>query len=231
METIEIEETEEQLAPLGGTALESANMLHEWADMVIQNVQSQSDQKLIELARDAQNLEKAAFRVRGACGAELKRRLRERHPADGVEAGEKQIGKEMGALAKEMGVAPKTLEDDTRIFETFSDNLRGNVDLDREHFRVALSAPDPQAAIDLAYEQRRENESYSTRDFRDDVKRLRGDDFRARGGGRGLSVRLDQEAAELLQDLSEMSAFDGESHSAIVLHALMALRDAVRGRL
>jgi len=109
-------ELDNAIIEAGSEVLASANMLHEWADMVIENVRSQSDDRLVELARDAQNLEKAAFRVRGACGAELKRRIMERRLTghEGSTA-ENSIGQQMSALAKEIGVAPKTLSDDTRI--------------------------------------------------------------------------------------------------------------------
>lgn len=207
-------------------ALASASILHEWADMVIENVRSQPDNRLIELARDAQGLEKAAFRVRGACGSELKRRIRERQeqvPSARDDNG--HIGKQMSALAREIGVAPKTLEDDTRIYETFSDNLRGDIRLDREHFRVALAAPDPQAAIELASEQRESNSSYSTRDFRDDVKRLQGIQTSPAGTkSRGGQVRLDDETLSVMEELRKVPELADKENSLLIKMALFEMK-------
>jgi hypothetical protein len=205
--------------------LASAGMLHEWADMVIENVRGQSDDRLVELARDAQNLEKAAFRVRGACGAELKRRIMERQSSGSLTGGDDAgIGKQMSALAKEIGVAPKTLADDTRIFETFSADLQNGAALDREHYRVALSAPDPRAALDLAVQQRESNSGYNTRDFREDVKKLQGIEFPENGQrGKGLNVKLGEEAAKALEELRRTSDFADMDNTAIVTHALVDL--------
>src|SRR5882724_12073827 len=97
-------ELDNAIIEAGSEVLASANMLHEWADMVIENVRGQSDDRLVELARDAQNLEKAAFRVRGACGAELKRRIMERQSNGSLTGDDAGIGKQMSALAKEIGV-------------------------------------------------------------------------------------------------------------------------------
>src|SRR6266496_401275 len=87
----------------GSEALATASILREWADMVIENVGTQSDDRLVELARDAQDLEKAAFRVRGACGAELKRRILERRlTSDDSKSGDLSVGRQMNALAREI---------------------------------------------------------------------------------------------------------------------------------
>jgi len=218
-------ELDNAIIEAGSEVLASANMLHEWADMVIENVRSQSDDRLVELARDAQSLEKAAFRVRGACGAELKRRIMERR-LTGQEgsAAENSIGQQMSALAKEIGVAPKTLSDDTRIYETFGDDLNGEIKLDREHYRMALSAPDPKAAIALTKDTRENNSVYSTRDPREDVRKLQaietpdGDQK-----GKSQTIKLGLEALKALDELRKTQEFLDLDNNEIITHALVDL--------
>ena len=130
----------------------------------------------------------------------------------------------MNALAREIGVAPKTLSDDTRIYETFGGAMNGGVNLDREHYRVALSAPDPKAAIELARGNREGNSSYTTRDFRELVRKLQAIETPdANGRERSQSVRLGPEALETLDQLRKRPEFIDLDKSAIVTHALVDL--------
>jgi hypothetical protein len=213
--------TDTAIVTTDSEALQTAHMLREWADMVVENVSTQTNERLVELARDAQYLEKAAFRVRGACGAELKKRIRERQLEDPENPGPK-VGQQMKELAQQIGVASKTLEDDTRIYETFSDGMTSDRVLDREHYRVALSAPDPKAAIELAYEQKEADSDYSTREFRQEIKRLRGVENNGNEStARRSSLRLDDDTLELLAELRELDEYRGKSNELIVMHAVM----------
>lgn len=156
--------TETGLAPIQSGAV----ILREWSDLIIRNVKDQSDEKLIECAQDAKFLEQSAFRVRGACALELKNRIRQRLKLEG-RSEQTAIGKQMAELAREIGCAAKTLDDDCRITETFSDILRGDTELDREYFLRALPAPDPHAAIEFALHMKATTPGFSAEDLRQHV--------------------------------------------------------------
>jgi hypothetical protein len=205
-------------------SLATVNLLHDWADMVIENVRTQSDDRLVELARDAQDLEKAAFRVRGACGAELKRRILERQNENPNDRDRPAVSKQMNELATRIGVAPKTLADDTRIYETFGDRLDHGESLDREHYRISLSAPNPDAALDLARDNRNENPGYSTREFRNDVRKLQAiESGPAKSSPTGSTVKIGAESVEMLDKLRTISIYRDMSDGEIVAMALSEL--------
>jgi hypothetical protein len=181
------------------TLAEGFNVLRDWADKMIGQVRTMPDDAIVETARMATELEGQAFRVRGACAAELKRRIRERARLQPENRGNEEtvIARQLPALAAEIGVSPRTLDDDARIYETFASTpaFRGDTNTPREVYRLALSAPDPQAAVEMAAQKKAESPNYSTRDFRRDVEALNG------GGNaeevarlRYVTVGLDDEA-------------------------------------
>lgn len=154
---------------------QSAIVLQRWAESVIAQVQSADDERIVEIARDAQRLEHAAFLVRGACAAEMKRRIKERSEFKSNQHSEEalKIGKEMLVLAEKIGVSVRTLDDDARIFETFNGAFRlGTESLERKYYQYAMTAPDPLKALSMAYEKIKQNPSYTTKDFQRDVHLL-----------------------------------------------------------
>lgn len=158
-----------------GGAGETAVLLMGWADSVLENVKGQTDERLIECAKDAKDLERAAFRVRGGCGLELKDRIKQRQ----IDTGDKvPIGKHMSELAQEIGIAVKTLEDDIRIASIFSDILRGDTELDREYFLRALPAKDPHAVIEWAMNGKASTPGFSASDVQEFVRRENGGEDR-----------------------------------------------------
>jgi hypothetical protein len=152
----------------------ASNVLSDWAERMIAEVPQMSDDKIIETARTACELERQAFRVRGACAAELKRRIRERLRLSPLnhEPEDAAVCKQMAKLASELGISPHTLNDDSRIFETFGDRFGVDTELTREHYRLALAAPNPHAAIEMAATKVAEQPNYTTRDFRHDVAQM-----------------------------------------------------------
>jgi hypothetical protein len=197
----------------------AANILSDWAGLVITEIPQMSDDKVIETACTASELERQAFRVRGACAAELKRRIRAR-----VGAGDEcVIGKQMAKLAAEVGVSARTLDDDARIHEEFagSDHFRGATEIPREFFRLALNAPDPNEAMSVAATKLASQQNYSTRDFRRDVALLKaGITEKEVEELHWLSLRLD---AEAWGDLRAVKARFGCDDLTAVKLALKAL--------
>lgn len=133
-------------------------------DTVIATVQERTSEELREIAANANQLANAGYRIRGCVGAEWERRL---GPQDGH-----TIGKQLSELAKEIGVGPKTLRDDIKIFKTFGEKLN-DTPLDREYYRQAVYTDDPEASIDLAFNQKAVNASYNVRDFAADIKKVK----------------------------------------------------------
>jgi hypothetical protein len=140
---------------------------------LIASIPAMSDEELFRCAQFAEELGKSAYLIRGAVGAEI----RKRYPAlsgrgqDAEEAGRKARLKQ---LASQHGVSLRAIEDDASIYTTFvatadpsdSDVAITLLPLEREYYRLALRAEDPHAAIEQALRQKEEDPAYSSRDFR-----------------------------------------------------------------
>jgi len=89
---------------------------------------------------------------------------------------------------------------------------------------MALSAPDPKAAIELAMDNRENNSGYSTRDFREDVRKLQaietpdGDQK-----GKSQTIKLGLEALKALDELRKTREFLDLDNNEIITHALVDL--------
>lgn len=138
--------------------------LRAWADEFIASIAAVPDDHLVEVARGASEMEAQGFRIRGACAAEMKRRALE-------SGGERMAGEELTRLALEAGVNFHTIKDDCRIFETFGEECLSTNIYPREVYRLALTASDPRAAVEMYAAKKAADEGYSTRDFRRDVAR------------------------------------------------------------
>lgn len=143
------------------------NRLREWADAFIVGLAAVPDDHLVEIARGAGELETQGFRIRGACAAEMKRRVRARAMGD-----EASIGKAIEEMARDSGVHTRTLLDDCRIYETFGEEIVVNNNLSREVYRLALTAREPHAAVEMYVARREQDGRYSTADYRRDVSEL-----------------------------------------------------------
>lgn len=164
-------EREQQLA-------ESFNVLRAWGDRVIAELPNYPDERIVDVCRQAAELERQAFRIRGAGALVIRDRVAQRLAGgrgnrDAAGAG---VRAQMQKFAAEVGVDVATVETDARIVETFGSSETFGVaaeSLGREYFREALSAPDPAAALEIARRKRDADERYSVRQFRDDVRALR----------------------------------------------------------
>jgi hypothetical protein len=158
-----------QLAPISEDAklAEGFNVLREWADRMVAQLAAMPDEHIIETARNANEMEAQAFRVRGACAAEMKRRVRERAMGD-----EASIGKAMSQLALDIGVHFHTLKDDCRIFEEFGAECLSTNIHPREVYRLALTASNPRAAAEMYTNRKEQDARYSTLDYRRDISEL-----------------------------------------------------------
>jgi hypothetical protein len=191
-----------------------------------------ADVQLLQLAAHARQLEACAFRLRGACVAELRRRIairlfggRGKRDASGI-----GIKAQLAQLAAQIGVSPTTLKTDARIHEVFfagETRLARETSLPREFYVTALGAPDPLATIQLA-EEKAADKSYTREQFRRDVRALKPAPKRSdavvsaaatpKATG-NLRVKIMPEAQAALAELVERS---GQSPDAIVAEAILA---------
>ena len=145
-------------------------------NIILSQLDSLNDDELIHLAVSARQMEIAAFRLRGACVAELRLRARRlaggRGKRDLTGAG---ISSQLSRMARQGGISTSTLQTDAHIHEVFFSNetrLACETTLPREYYVTALTAPDPVYAINLAHQKTVEG-SYNRNLFRNDVKLLK----------------------------------------------------------
>ncbi len=136
-----------------------------------------ADNQLLQLAAHAQRLASCAFRLRGACVAELRRRHCTRLPGGRGKRDTEAAGvtAQLAHMASQIGISSSTLKTDARIHEVFfagETGLARAPSLSREYYVVALGAPDPLAAISIA-EARTTNNFYTREQFRRDVRALK----------------------------------------------------------
>jgi len=208
------------------------------------------DGQLIHLATDARRLETCAFRLRGACVAELRRRIKIRltggrgnRDTSGVGA-----GAQLARLAARIGVSVSTLKLDARIHKVFFGNEHGEVVKEterqaatetrfaREFYVTALTSPNPNAAIRYAAKKCAAATDYSREDFRRDVLALKqtmqptlttsvesAPVEAAPKSAPNLRVKIIPEAQAVLDELTNRS---GQSPETIVAEALLMYHQA-----
>ena len=216
------------------TLIARVEQLHEIITSVLPRIQQMDDARLVETAITAGYLERFAFVVRGACAAELRRRVptrlaggRGRQDKDGS-----GIGSHVARLAKEIGVSAKTLGTDVRIHEVFFN--RGETVLvvehclRREYYVAALGAPDPLGAIEVAKSKIAEP-GYNVQQFRYFVRDLHRNgptDTAASEQERSywLRIKIPQEPHQTLNDLVQRT---GRAREIIVAEAILALHSAL----
>lgn len=155
------------------------DQLIEYLPGLLRELSSKDDAQIIRIAVKAQRLERFAFLVRGMCASELRRRHPQRLSGGRGKRDSLGLGAQaqMTRLAKEAGVDRRTLETDARIKDTFfpvldETTLEHMPPLAREYYVVALSAPDPLAALKTAVKMRSEAD-FTLRQFRAEVRLLK----------------------------------------------------------
>lgn len=209
--------------------------LLEFLPDLLQNITEKEDKQILQIAKRAQRLETFAFLVRGICASVLRQRCPNRllggrgkkdYEGQGIRA-------KMSKLAEQLGVNRKTLETDVRIKDTFfqvidKTSLVNIPCLGREHYVIALAAPDPQAAINIAVEKHN-NPDYTLEGFRTYVRELKRDeptiilDPKTKHVGT-VKVLIPEEAQ---QALLEIIGFNGRSREEVVAEAILNLHRAV----
>ncbi len=176
-------------------------------------IATKDDEQIIKIAADARQLERFAFLIRGMCASVLRRRYP--HRLSGGRGRRDQAGQgiqaQMTRLAEQARVDRKTLETDARINDTFFDDIQESTlehipTLAREYYVIALTAPDPHAAIRLAGE-RRSDSRYGIAQFRADVhlsKRVSGIHARS------FELRTQQSQKQRMSSSNTLLLHDGQ---------------------
>lgn len=207
--------------------------LHDIA-AVLPQIQQMDEVRLTHLAITAGYLERFAFVVRGACAAELRRRIptrlaggRGKQDKDGL-----GIGSHLAQLAKEIGVSTKTLGTDVRIHEVFFSRgetvLADENCLLREYYVAALSAPDPLGAIEVAKSKITEP-GFNVQQFRSFVRDIQRNGLAdtvtsEQESGRWLRIKIPQESLQKLNDLVQRT---GRAREFILAEAILSLHSTL----
>lgn len=204
---------------------------------LLPSISQMDDAALVKTAINALYLERFAFVLRGVCAAELRRRIPVRLAGGRGKQDREGLGikAQMSRLAKEIGINLKTLDTDARISETFfkrGETVLVHEDcLPREYYVVALSAPDPLAAIEIAQTKNAEPE-YKLQQFRSYVRELKRDVPMNK-------TSLERDALSLLRvnlpknihlALTEIIERSGQTKEMVVAEAIIARHSALTGR-
>lgn len=200
---------------------------------LVKSLPRMTEAQLLQMLIRAEQLADFAFLIRGACASELRSRapklLGGRGKKDATGAG---LQAQMDALAKKIGTGRKTLETDARIKETFfpvidETTLEHMPPLAREYYVIALSAPDPLAAIKTAID-RCSDPQFSLRQFRSKVRFLKagGALSDAPMSARSVLVLDAIVSAEISRLISDLIMKTGKSKDEIVADAIRAFHSA-----
>lgn len=197
---------------------------------LVKSLPRMTEAQLLQALISAEHLADFAFLVRGACASELRRRApkllggrgKKDHDGAGLQA-------QMEAVARRVGTGRKTLETDARIKDVFFSDITETTleqmpPLAREYYVIALSAPDPQAAIRSAVE-RCSDPCFSLRTFRAEVRYLKAGGIpasvtKSARSGLVLEAQVSDEICVLFSDLTTKT---GMSKDEIVAEAIQTL--------
>ena len=196
-----------------------------------------SSDELTPVMKLAKRLGGYAFLIRGACASKFLA-ANDVKPLPGgrgrVDVEGRGRRAQFRRLATEAGVSRKTLETDARIYETFfKDQVNSKtgdarvLTLSREMYVVALAAPDPGSAIQVALAHAGEP-GYGRRQLRQHVREClerEGLSTRIRKRAAPSPWSLPPEAEHALAELQELSSLEP---SAIVTEALIRYRKTLK---
>jgi hypothetical protein len=225
---------------LATTELEKIRKIDTAVRGLFERIPVMTEAQLIDTAVYAERLGRQAYIIRGACVSHLLESRQARLPGGRGKRDRARQGKcaRMEDLAKRAGIHRRTLEIDARIYETLFANdensQRGGArtaPLSRELYVIALSAPDPQAAIKEAV-QHGDDHLYGRKQFRAYVRELKrayqpqqstdsSTDFVA------VKVRLPPEIGHAL---SELETWTADSTDQVIAEALRRLHKSYRKR-
>jgi hypothetical protein len=201
---------------------------------LVRHIPQMTDAQILQMLFRAEQLADFAFLVRGACASELRQRSIKlpggRGKKDTVGKG---LQSQMEDLASKVGTGRKTLETDARIKDTFfpvidETTLEQMPPLAREYYVIALSAPDPLAAIKTAVD-RCSDPHFSLRQFRSEVRLLKtagipSTIFASADHLLALNARVTSEIMSLITDLVTKT---GKTKDEVLAESIRMLHTSV----
>jgi hypothetical protein len=188
--------------------------IDKWVKGIIISLPSLSEERLAEVAKSADQVANAGFKIRGACALEIVRRHQESRKNTGKMLNGQSIRENLAPLAERAGIAIRTLEDDYLICRRFKDELSKDNLLSREHFRLAMPYRNAEAMLEHARIEIKKNPEYSAGRFVADLKALRSKESHARvttpskAERRSLTVKLNNTGSEAMEGLKGWEDFD-----------------------
>lgn len=170
-------------------------------DELVQSLAEADEMYILRTATRALLMERCAYVLRGACAYELLRRTAPLAGGRGLRDLDGQGRKAaLARLAGETGRSVATLYDDARIYATFFRGKTGLVAettfLGREHYRLALRAPDPKRAVRWACQLHGGDRPASCRELKEYLRKLS-----ARRSVRHIRVSISEDAFRALRAL------------------------------
>lgn len=201
---------------------------------LVRHIPQMTDAQILQMLVRAEQLADFAFLVRGACASELRQRSIKlpggRGKKDTVGTG---LQAQMEDLARKVGTGRKTLETDARIKDTFfavidETTLEQMPPLAREYYVIALSAPDPLAAIKTAVD-RCSDTDFSLRQFRLEVRLLKtaGPPSTMFASAEHLLALKARVTAEIMSLVTDLITKTGKTKDEVVAEAIRMLHASV----
>ena len=201
---------------------------------LVRHIPQMTEAQILQTLFRAEQLADFAFLVRGACASELRQRSSKlpggRGKKDTVGRG---LQSQMEDLARKVGTGRKTLETDARIKDTFfpvidETTLEQMPLLAREYYVIALSAPDPLAAIKTAVDRCSEP-YFSLRQFRSEVRLIKtsgtpSNMFASTEHLLALNARV---TAEIMNLITALITKTGKTKDEVVAEAIRMLHASV----
>jgi hypothetical protein len=201
---------------------------------LVRHIPRMTNAQILQTLFRAEQLADFAFLVRGACASELRQRSIKlpggRGKKDTVGRG---LQSQMEDLARKVGTGRKTLETDARIKDTFfrvidETTLEQMPPLAREYYVIALSAPDPLAAIKTAVD-RCSDPNFSLRQFRSEVRLLKtaGAPSTIFASAKHLFVLNVRITAEIMSLITDLVTKTGMVKDEVVAGAIRVLHTSI----
>jgi hypothetical protein len=202
---------------------------------LVRHIPQMTEAQILQTLFRAEQLADFAFLVRGACASELRQRSIKlpggRGKKDTVGRG---LQSQMEDLARKVGTGRKTLETDARLKDTFfpvidETTLEQMPPLAREYYVIALSAPDPHAAIKTAVD-RCSDPHFSLRQFRAEVRLLKtavSADTTILASAEHLLALNARVTSEIMSLVTDLITKTGKINDEVVAEAIRTLHASV----
>lgn len=217
--------------------IERFSRMEESLCKLLTGLPSLTEEQLMQIVANAGRMERYFFLARGLCVLELRSRVKER--LSGGRGKRDYSGKGINAqtiqLAEATRVNVSTLNTDARICEVFfpvgdETTLARESLLPREYYVIALSAPDPHAAIRIAIKQSADPH-YRRERFRAYVRGLKQSENNSTRARHKSSVLLRAYIPEEVDSLlSEILELTGKEKAQILAEAIASFHRAIKAK-